>query len=249
MSHDFVNNLSSEAVNFETTMSQDFVNNLTSSFSSIESFISGSAPSPINTTITSVNSNEGSIIFNIPSPLTGSAVGIYVRDAFETVPPQENDYTSFGFGITGGKNGHSIVTFNTPNGRDKERRKYYLITETETDIFPILNNSNDQSSGYNNQTVTTSKQKITFTSISGSAPAVAGNITAVKPVVGNLPSHYIYVKDTSLGMENSFFNGCKQTQATTIDGGPAFETFVTNPNTLKVSDSGRGSGEPILDVE
>ena len=249
MSHDFVNNLSSETVNFETTMSQDFVNNLTSSFSSIESFITGSAPSPINTTITSVNSNEGSIIFNIPSPLTGSAVGIYVRDAFETVPPQENDYTSFGFGVTGGKNGHSIVTFNTPNGRDKERRKYYLITETETDIFPILNNSNDQSSGYNNQTVTTSKQKITFTSISGSAPSVAGNITAVKPLVGNLPSHYIYVKDTSLGMENSFFNGCKQTQATTIDGGPAFETFVTNPNTLKVSDSGRGSGEPILDVE
>ena len=81
MSHDFVNNLSSETVNFETTMSQDFVNNLTSSFSSIESFISDSTPSPINTTITSVNSNEGSIIFNIPSPLTGSAVGIYVRDA------------------------------------------------------------------------------------------------------------------------------------------------------------------------
>ena len=66
---------------------------------------------------------------------------------------------------------------------------------------------------------------------------------------GTSSRDYIYVKDTSLGMENSFFNGCKQTQATTIDGGPAFETFVTNPNTLKVSDSGRGSGEPILDVE
>ena len=78
---------------------------------------------------------------------------------------------------------------------------------------------------------------------------MTGSITAVTPLEGNLPSHYIYVKDTSLGIENSFFNGCKQTQATTIDGGPAFETFVTNPNTLKVSDSGRGSGEPILDVE
>ena len=42
-------------------------------------------------------------------------------------------------------------------------------------------------------------------------------------------------------MENSFFNGCKQTQTTTIDGNHTFETFVTNPNTLKVSDSGRGS--------
>ena len=78
---------------------------------------------------------------------------------------------------------------------------------------------------------------------------VTGSITEVQPINGNLPSHYIYVKDTSTGLENSFFNGCKQTQATTIDGGPAFETFVTNPNTLKVSDSGRGSGEPILEVE
>ena len=249
MSHDFINNISSDTVNFETTMSHDFVNNLTSSFSSFESFITGSAPSPIVTTITSVNDNEGSIIFNIPSPLTSSATGQYVRDMFETVPPQDNDYSEFAFGVTGIKNGHAQVTFNTPNGRDKERRKYFLITEAETDVFPILNNTYDQTSGFNNQTVTTSVQKVTFTSISGSAPAVTGSITAVTPLEGNLPSHYIYVKDTSLGIENSFFNGCKQTQATTIDGGPAFETFVTNPNTLKVSDSGRGSGEPILDVE
>ena len=27
------------------------------------------------------------------------------------------------------------------------------------------------------------------------------------------------------------------------------EIFTTNPNTLKVSDSGRGSGEPIIEIE
>ena len=50
-------------------------------------------------------------------------------------------------------------------------------------------------------------------------------------------------------MENSFFNGSKQTSATTLDGGSPVVSFTTNPNTLKVSDSGRGSGEPILEVE
>jgi hypothetical protein len=50
-------------------------------------------------------------------------------------------------------------------------------------------------------------------------------------------------------MENSYYNGSKQTIATTLDGTPPIETFTTNPNTLKVSDSGRGSGEPILEVE
>ena len=38
-------------------------------------------------------------------------------------------------------------------------------------------------------------------------------------------------------------------ESTTTDGGSPVQTFTTNPNTLKVSDSGRGSGEPILEVE
>ena len=131
----------------------------------------------------------------------------------------------------------------------KKEENTYLITEQVTELFPILNNSGDQSSGYTTTEVTTNIKKLTFTSISGSTPVLLVMLQPKYNVDGNLPSHYIYVKDTSLGLENSFFNGCKQTQVTTIDGGCTFETFVTNPNTLKVSDSGRGSGEPILDVE
>jgi len=246
---DFVENLSGSQLSYETTLENDLVNNLSSSYLFYESEISESnKATPVQTDIISANDNEGSIVFHIPSPLTASIGGFYNRDAFETVPPQDTDYSTLGYGITA-VNGHASVTFNTPNGRDKERRKYFLITEQVTELFPILNNSGDQSSGYTTTEVTTNIKKLTFTSISGSTPAVTGSVTAVEAVDGNLPSHYIYVKDTSLGLENSFFNGCKQTQATTIDGGPAFETFVTNPNTLKVSDSGRGSGEPILDVE
>ena len=246
---DFVENLSGSQLSYETILENDLVNNLTSSYLFYESEISESnKATPVQTDIISANDNEGSIVFHISSPLTASIGGFYNRDAFETVPPQDTDYSTLGYGITA-VNGHASVTFNTPNGRDKERRKYFLITEQVTELFPILNNSGDQSSGYTTTEVTTNIKKLTFTSISGSTPAVTGSVTAVEAVDGNLPSHYIYVKDTSLGLENSFFNGCKQTQATTIDGGPAFETFVTNPNTLKVSDSGRGSGEPILDVE
>ena len=68
------------------------------------------------------------------------------------------------------------VTFNTPNGRDKERRKYFLITENVTELFPILNNSGDQSSGYTTTEVTTNIKKLTFTSISGPTPKVTGTV-------------------------------------------------------------------------
>ena len=84
---------------------------------------------------------------------------------------------------------------------------------------------------------------------SGSAPTVSGNVTEVTPLDGFFSTHYTNVGDLTSGMENSFFNGSKQTSATTLDGGSPVQTFTTNPNTLRVSDSGRGSGEPILEVD
>ena len=50
-------------------------------------------------------------------------------------------------------------------------------------------------------------------------------------------------------MKNSFFEGSKQTIDTTPDGLSPVETFTTNPNILRVADTGRGSGEPILQVD
>ena len=100
-----------------------------------------------------------------------------------------------------------------------------------------------------------SENKISFTSPSGSLAGSIGKvdpdgtIVQVTPLDGYLPTHYKFKSDKPIGFENLFFNGCKQTQATTIDGTPPVEVFTTNPNTLKVSDSGRGSGEPILEIE
>ena len=80
-------------------------------------------------------------------------------------------------------------------------------------------------------------------------PVVAGNIVQVTPLDGNFETHYSNVGDLTSGLENSFFNGSSQTSKTTLDGGSPVVTFTTNPNTLRVSDSGRGSGEPILEVD
>jgi hypothetical protein len=83
----------------------------------------------------------------------------------------------------------------------------------------------------------------------GTYPYKNGVIVEIRPFVGYTSGHYSNTKDTARGMENSFFNGSKQTSLTTLDGTPAVETFSTNPNRLKVGPAGRGSGEPILEVD
>jgi hypothetical protein len=83
----------------------------------------------------------------------------------------------------------------------------------------------------------------------GTYPYKNGVITAIEPFVGLTSGHYSNTKDTARGLENSFYIGSKQTSRTTLDGTPAVETFSTNPNRLKVGPTGRGSGEPILEVD
>lgn len=75
------------------------------------------------------------------------------------------------------------------------------------------------------------------------------NIVSITTASGYLKSHYIYNKDRSIGLENTFFNGSKQTSATTIDGRAAVEEFITNPTILRVNENGRPNNEPILVVD
>ena len=83
----------------------------------------------------------------------------------------------------------------------------------------------------------------------GTYPYKNGVIIAIEPFSGLTSGHYSNTKDTSRGLENSFYGGAKQTSRTTLDGTPAVESFSTNPNRLRVGASGRGSGEPILEVD
>jgi hypothetical protein len=75
------------------------------------------------------------------------------------------------------------------------------------------------------------------------------NIISITTASGYLKSHYIYNKDRSIGLENTFFIGSKQTSATTIDGRAAVEEFVSNPTILRVNENGRPNNEPILVVD
>ena len=57
------------------------------------------------------------------------------------------------------------------------------------------------------------------------------------------------LKDLTRGLENSYYRGSKNTAATTLDGTPPVETFISSPSTLSVNKAGRNTAEPILEVE
>ena len=77
----------------------------------------------------------------------------------------------------------------------------------------------------------------------------SGNITNVTPLKGYFPTHYKFKNNLYEGLQRSFFKGSVQTATTTPDGLSPVETFTTNPNILRVANTGRGSGEPILIVD
>jgi hypothetical protein len=82
---------------------------------------------------------------------------------------------------------------------------------------------------------------------------LGGGIVEVTALNGYFPTHYKYVNNLSEGMQRSFWKGSKQELIngvwTTPDLLPAVEVFGTNPNILRVAKTGRGSGEPILEVD
>jgi hypothetical protein len=177
----------------------------------------------------------------------------------------QTTYEEIGFGIYA-QGGSAIRTyFNTDNKIVKERIFVNLVTEQKERIitkFAVTASSNglgDTRGGYiagiQSYTETTlniqpftSSFYATLGQIS-TIPVVGGNIISVKPVDGYLPTHYRNTSDLTTGMMNSYFKGSKNTAATTLDGTPPIETFISNPNTLVVNKTGRSSNEPILEVE
>jgi hypothetical protein len=79
-------------------------------------------------------------------------------------------------------------------------------------------------------------------------PATTNN-EQITPLNGYFPSHYRYKNNLTQGLKYSFFEGSQQTSTTTPDGLDPVEIFTTNPNILRVANTGRGSGEPILEVD
>jgi hypothetical protein len=98
--------------------------------------------------------------------------------------------------------------------------------------------------------VPTIKYKYKVSSMAWSGSVSLGNgVVEVQALNGYLPTHYKFVSNLSEGLKRSYFMGSQQTPLTTPDGLSAVETFTTNPNILRVAKTGRGSGEPILEVD
>jgi hypothetical protein len=199
-------------------------------------------------------SNMGGIVFNIDAKLGSSLTGEYDSTAFTQVGMDKDSISVAGFGVFG-SGSHSIRTYIDVFGNTiKERVKIFNVKESYQVDIPQNINPNDESLGREFVTRTLFRNKVTILPFTGSngleTPTPSGgNIVSATPLNGYFPSHYRNVGDLTTGLENSYFRGSKQTQTTTLDGGSPVVTFTTNPNTLRVNDTGRGSGEPILIVE
>jgi len=200
-------------------------------------------------------SDMGGFEINIEAVLTQSVQGEFDSTAYQQIGMEPNSLTVAGFGLYGSGSNAIITKLDKNNNFVRERSKVFLMKESFTVDVPTNIDSNDSSLGTELVSETRFRHFINILPFTGSDgnestdPTVSGNIVAVTPLNGAFPTHYINTGDLTTGLENSFFRGSKLTAATTLDGSSPVQTFTTNPNTLKVSDSGRGSGEPILEVD
>ena len=163
----------------------------------------------------------------------------------------QSDFENIGFGIYA-ESGSAIRTYYDNNGTlTKERVRVQLIKETKTREYVYLTGSVGISGLYNKiGTDTYTETKLNIQPFSGSTQYTSSNANIeVIPLNGYLKTHYRNTSDLTRGLQNSFYNGSKNTAATTLDGSPPVETFSSNPNTLRVNKAGRDSSEPILEVE
>lgn len=193
-------------------------------------------------------SDMGGISIAIDAIFTGSLTGEYDSTKYTQIGMDPDSISVKGFNIWAEDGNSQITELDVFGNITKTRKKVFRIKEQYQIDIPQNVNSNDASLGTEYVTKTFYRYKVTILDWNAPTPQVVGDIVEVLPLNGYFASHYRNVGDLTTGLENSYFKGSKQTQITTLDGGSPVVTFTTNPNTLKVSDTGRGSGEPILEV-
>ena len=144
-------------------------------------------------------------------------------------------------------NGVSSSLYNTEKLGANDRIELELVYKYEKKL--VLISPYDKNDNNNFKSPTAHSFYTEIVSALGVFPYGKGVVTDIKVFDGYTSGHYRNTKDTSRGLENSFYQGSKQSSITTIDGTSPVEVFVTNPNRLRVAASGRGSGEPILEVD
>ena len=199
----------------------------------------------------SVPSYETTVYVPTGSSLVGEA------DSFksEVIGLDPNSLSNRGFGIYA-ESGTGIYKYYDIFGNlTGSRQNIFLVKEqyqkkikTQTAGWPTIGALPGESVVFEDVVNTFERFKVSLLPFSGSV-TVGNDIVEVKPLNGYFPTHYKFVNNLSEGMKLSFFKGSKQTASTTPDGLPPVESFTTNPNILRVAKTGRGSGEPILEVD
>lgn len=192
------------------------------------------------------------ISFSLGERLLGEVESI---GQFEQIGMNENSLSNLGFGLYAEDTTTVWKRFDIFGNVTQSRNDVYLVerevtknVRTQVAGWPTLGSVPGQQVVY--EDVPTVFKETVISIVPFSQTISLGNgITNVTPLKGYFPTHYRYVNGLGEGLQRSFFKGSVQTQTTTPDGLPPVETFTTNPNILRVANTGRGSGEPILIVE
>jgi len=207
--------------------------------------------------ITSISGSTPFYEVNIDAPIGNRLEAL-------NIPQVQSDFTQVGFDLEEGfglyaLDSHGKVTTvdskgNRVSGRSQiyQIREYYNINLSNS-VFTggVWNDDafwDDSDEWIDEVTVGSTRYVITTLPFGAAPPSVGGDILEVTPLNGYFPSHYKFKANLSEGLQRSYYKGSKQTADTTPDGLPPVQTFTTNPNILRVADTGRGAGEPILIV-
>ena len=199
--------------------------------------------------------NYPTYVSEIVVPDGSRAEALVDTTTFQQIGMDESSLANAGFGLyapLSGTGSYSNIDIkgNLYSSRKlifKTKEQYIEKISVQTKGYPAT--SNNEQVEYELQDVTKYRNKVTILPIGSTPPSVGNDVTEVIPLNGYFPTHYRYKNNLSQGLKDSFFIGSKQTSTTTPDGLGPVETFTTNPNILRVADTGRGSGEPILEVD
>lgn len=193
-----------------------------------------------------------SVDAGVSEPTLGASIHGF---EFEQIGMEKDSLANAGYGLYASLPATGSVTkldifgnlFTTREQIYLIKERYIEKVEVQTEGYPAT--SNNEQVKYELQDVTKFRYKVSRVAVGTTPPSVGNDIVEVTPLNGYFPTHYKYKNNLSQGLKNSFFDGSKQTATTTPDGLDPVETFTTNPNILRVADTGRGSGEPILEVD
>jgi hypothetical protein len=197
--------------------------------------------------------SQGSV--NIECPTGESLYGEVDSFSSTQIGMDKNSLANLGYGLYA-KRGNSV--YRTIDGifgnleTTGSRVSAFLVKETKSKKKKVQTGGYPATTSgpvkYSTTTTFEDKYYVSLLPFSGSI-SIGNDIVQVTPINGYLPTHYKFVNGLGEGMQRSFWKGSQQTLATTPDGLSPVETFTTNPNILRVAKTGRGSGEPILEVD